>query len=122
MKKIISLLSIVLLVSSFGMANDSASATNESNIAVVIEKAVLKGCVKDEITGEELTGVKISIVGTDIVTYSDFDGSFKFKNLQPGKYQLETSYISYKKKTIVDYMLKSKAEQNINVLLKNLVD
>lgn len=122
MKKIISLLSIVLFISSFVSANSSEKASNGNNNALVSEQVVLKGCIKDEQTGEELTGVKVSIVGTDFVAYSDFDGNFEFKNLEPGKYQIEANYISYQKKTIVDYMLKTKVSQNINVLLKNLVD
>jgi len=123
MKKLITLLLIVLFISSFGFANDSRNASETSNCsALIFESTGLAGQVKDAKTGEFLTGVKLTIVGTDIATYTDFDGIFEFNNLQPGKYQLKANYISCEEMITVDYLLKSKELQSINVFLKNLVD
>lgn len=60
---------------------------------------VLSGIVSDEISGESLVGVEVKIEGTDLKTYTDFDGNFSFKNVKPGEYKLTTNYISYEKKS-----------------------
>ena len=123
MKKFIALLSIVAFISLSGRANNSTNPVETSNSTVTVaESTGLKGQVKDAKTGELLTGVKLTLVGTGLSTYSDFDGNFEFKNLEAGKYQLKADYISYKEEVTVNYLLKSKEQQNVNVLLKNLVD
>ena len=60
---------------------------------------VLNGTVADENSGEALVGVEIKIEGTDLKTYTDFDGNFSFENVKPGEYKLVTNYISYQKNT-----------------------
>ena len=48
--------------------------------------------VKDSITGEDLSGVKITNIETNEIYYTDFDS---YSNISDGKYQIE--YISYNK-------------------------
>ncbi len=56
----------------------------------------LSGTVIDSESGELLVGVEVSLEGTEAKTYTDFDGNFSLKNVQPGEYKLVTNYISYK--------------------------
>lgn len=56
---------------------------------------VLVGQVVDQDTGEALTGVSIKVNGSETCVFTDFDGSFEIRNLDPGKYNLEISLISY---------------------------
>ncbi len=58
---------------------------------------VLSGSVADENSGESLVGVEVKIEGTDLKTYTDFDGNFSFKNLKSGEYKVVSTYISYQK-------------------------
>ena len=58
---------------------------------------ILSGSVADNNSGESLVGVEVKIEGTDLKTYTDFDGNFAFKNVKPGEYKLITNYISYQK-------------------------
>ena len=51
------------------------------------------------IVGEALVGVEIKLEGTDLKTYSDFDGNFSFDNVKQGEYKVIANYISYEKKT-----------------------
>ena len=60
---------------------------------------VLKGTVADEKSGEALVGVEIKLEGTDLKTYSDFDGNFSFNNVKSGEYKVVANYISYEKET-----------------------
>lgn len=57
---------------------------------------VLSGKVIDQLSGEELAGVAVKLQGSETVCYTDFEGNFKFSNLQPGKYKLNVEMISYK--------------------------
>ena len=59
----------------------------------------LKGTVADEKSGEVLVGVEIWLEGTDLKTYTDFDGNFSFNKVKPGEYKLVANYISYEKET-----------------------
>ncbi|WP_332919875.1 carboxypeptidase-like regulatory domain-containing protein [Persicobacter psychrovividus] len=57
------------------------------------------GKVVDHRTGEALAGVEVAIHGTSIMTMTDFDGNFSFKNIKYGQYTLEIDYIAYEKDT-----------------------
>jgi outer membrane receptor for Fe3+-dicitrate len=56
---------------------------------------ILQGVVKDSRSGEALVGTTITVVGTQIITTSGLDGSYKFKNIPSGRYTLACNYISY---------------------------
>ena len=76
-----------------------------NNAATVI----LTGSIADEISGESLVGVEVKIEGTDMKTYTDFDGNFAFTNVKPGEYKLIANYISYQAKTEI---LNASANEN----------
>ena len=59
--------------------------------------ASLKGYVYDQKTGEALVGATVSIGGTDKTVLTGLDGSFEFKHPATGKFQLNISYVAYKK-------------------------
>jgi hypothetical protein len=113
MKKL--LLSIAL-VSFLGFAyagNDNAKENKaEPSPANVVS---ISGTVADLNTGEALTGVEITIEGTDIKTYSDFDGNFSFDKISPGEYSIIASFISYKKSLVEDYQADGKSSVNIKL-------
>lgn len=54
----------------------------------------IRGSVVDGKTGETLPGVTVYIEGTNIGTITDFDGKFNIQ-VNPGKYDLRVSYVSY---------------------------
>ncbi len=55
----------------------------------------LTGIVVDSQTKETLAGVEVTIEGTNLKTYTDFEGNFSFDNIQPGNYKVITKYVSY---------------------------
>jgi hypothetical protein len=57
-------------------------------------KGELHGNVID-VNGEEVAGAKVTVKGTDIVTYTDFDGAFHIEGLENGKYELEISFLGH---------------------------
>lgn len=77
---------------------------------------VLTGTVADSGSGELLAGVEIQLEGTDLKTYTDFDGNFTFK-VKPGEYKVVANYISYKK---CSETLKIESKENkVNIELEN---
>lgn len=98
MKKIIfSWLALVLTIAVTAKENEAKNPANADNAATVI----LAGSIADATSGEFLAGVEVKIEGTDLKTYTDFDGNFKFDGVKPGEYKVVTSYISYKSATQV---------------------
>lgn len=100
MKPMKKLLFVILAVSfmmvSAARGKDNKSDNSSEKSAVV----ALSGIVTDKESGESLAGVEVKLDGTEIKTYTDFDGRFTFKNIKPGEYRIITSYISYEKREV----------------------
>lgn len=65
-------------------------------IMMSLQAAELAGRVTDADIGAPLSGVNITIAGTDLGEASERDGSFHFFNLPAGKVEVEFSYVGYK--------------------------
>ncbi len=103
MKKHFLTIVLVALVGIFAYAgndNDKKEAASDNAPAQTIS---VTGSVSDFVSGENLTGVEIKLEGTNLKTYSDFDGNFTFKNLKPGTYNIIASYISYDKSLVENF-------------------
>jgi hypothetical protein len=57
---------------------------------------VYKGVVMESGTIEKLSGVKVSIKNTDIVTFTDRDGNFVIENAPSEQFELEFSLVSFR--------------------------
>lgn len=67
----------------------------KSNNTPVEPNVCVTGTIVDGSTGETLAGVEVSIEGTDLKAYSDFEGKFSFNGLTAGSYKVVTNYVSY---------------------------
>jgi len=63
------------------------------------QKGTIRGTVIDDGTGESLFGVTVIIQGTTTGAVTDFDGKFDIR-AEPGTYNLQASFVSYKTVTI----------------------
>lgn len=61
----------------------------------------MTGTVTDKISNETLPGVEVRVKGTDIVTYTNFDGNFFLPELPAGTYTLEFKCITYTTESVV---------------------
>lgn len=75
------------------------------------------GKIVDSKTGETLPGATVLIEGTTKGVSSDFDGNFSLGGLQPGKYNLIASYITYDNKKFVDVVVKANDVTDFNITL-----
>ena len=89
---------LFLMVLAFFAVN-AKEKVNKANVDESSAILVVSGTIADENSGESLVGVEVKIEGTDLKTYTDFDGKFTFKNVKPGDYKLTANYISYEKKS-----------------------
>lgn len=95
-KAIFALLLAVFATSVFAEKTDTKSeAKSETKSEAPVFS--LSGNVIDERSGEALVGVEVKLEGSEVKTYTDFDGHFVIENLQPGECKLVASYTSYKK-------------------------
>ena len=78
----------------------------------------LTGVITDAQTGETLAGVEVSIEGTNLKTYTNFDGEFSFKNIKPGDYKIATKYVSYEGSNLKTVTVKNNEVHSLTVLLK----
>ncbi|MCT4613282.1 MAG: carboxypeptidase-like regulatory domain-containing protein [Marinifilaceae bacterium] len=110
MKKLVVLIGLIVSVTVLFATNKTEKIKNNKSKVKsenIVSKALLSGKVIDNETGESLTGVAIYIKELNKKVYTDFNGVFNFKNLKPGKYNIETDYISYKTNQIADMNLDS---------------
>ncbi|TAE58674.1 MAG: TonB-dependent receptor, partial [Bacteroidetes bacterium] len=65
---------------------------------VLAQSGSLRGVIRDEETGEVLSGATVVVIGTYSGTYSDAEGRYELKNLKPGDYSVRFSYVGYAEK------------------------
>lgn len=95
-KTLIGILLVLVGFSAIAKENETKTTSTERTTTMI-----LSGSIADENSGESLVGVEVKIEGTDLKTYTDFDGNFSFKNVKQGECELVANYISYEKKSKV---------------------
>ncbi|HPE77316.1 MAG TPA: TonB-dependent receptor [Draconibacterium sp.] len=85
--------------------------------AVNAQTGSIKGIVTDFKTNETLIGTTVLIQGTTQGTITNFDGGFLIQKVNPGKYNLVVSFISYQSK-IVQIEVENGNETVVNVSLE----
>ena len=93
MKKVIFAL-LVAFASTSAFAEKTETKTDSKAEVAVLS---LSGNIIDEVSGEALVGVEVKVDGSDLKTYTDFDGHFVIDNLKAGNCKLVASYTSYNK-------------------------
>lgn len=84
---------------------------------ILAQTGTIKGTVSDLKTGETLIGATVYIQGTTVGTTTDIDGNYILKNIQPGTYNLISSYISYNQ-SIIRVSVEKGNETNIEFKLE----
>ena len=88
-------------------------------LTVQAQTGVICGTVTDAKFKEPLIGATVSIEGTTIGAITDIDGNFRIEKVQPGKYILQASYVSYKTETIKDVAVVSRQETVLRIELSD---
>ena len=67
----------------------------------------IKGKIRDSKTGEPMTGATVILEHTHYTTAVELDGSFTFRHIPAGKYQIIVSSVGYTKSTEINVELSS---------------
>jgi hypothetical protein len=115
MKKIIALVFILSFFAGNVMyaGNENESGKSPANTTII-------GKVFDKNTMEELVGVTVQIEGTDIKAYTDIEGNFKIEGVQPGTYNLNISYISYKEAELTNVSIEQSSGKELEIKLEQI--
>jgi hypothetical protein len=105
MKKIVFLLLVLFYTISFASTGEDKE---ESNLIESVEIIVL-----DAETEEPLPAAHIKISEINLEAYTDFEGFAKFSLVKKGFYDLDVSFISYKKVHLEDFLIDNANHQII---------
>lgn len=61
--------------------------------------ANINGHVIDKSNGEHIPFCAVKLLGTSVATLTDASGHYHLRDLKPGKYTVEVSYVGYKTET-----------------------
>ncbi len=101
-----------------GFSSFKGEKKNPSADTATIPSNSITGIVKDHLTGETLTGVEVIVEGTQMKTYTDFNGKFVFDGVKPGTYRVTTNYISYKCSKTPSLSVKTNELHSLNIALE----
>lgn len=116
-KTIVIIFTLVIALTSFAEKEGTTKTAKTPEASPVETTTSISGKVLDVISGETLTGVEISVEGTDLKTYTDFDGNYTFENIVPGKYNIIASYISYSK-SLVENIAIEKGNKEVEIKMQ----
>lgn len=75
----------------------------------------ISGTIVDAKTKEAIIGGSVLIQGTQLGTSTDIDGKFIIKNIKPGTYSLQITYIAYKTAIVPDVVVEATKITDINI-------
>lgn len=81
------------------------------------QEGILTGVVVDKENKETLIGATISIEGTELGTFTDYDGNYVLRGVPAGKHTIVVSYIGYNTTTITDVEIKAGEKISLDILL-----
>ena len=85
------------------------------------QPGILSGNILDAKTNEPLPGVNIILRGTYYGAATDLNGNFSIKNISPGSYNIEISFIGYKTTQFTGTKIEPNKTKTLNVKLDESV-
>lgn len=86
--------------------------------ALQAQTGKIYGTVTNSINNEALPFVTIILSGTTYGTQSDIDGKYSVENIPPGLYNVEFSFIGFKKKTLFEVQVTNAKPVYLNVVME----
>ncbi|MCU0443083.1 MAG: TonB-dependent receptor [Bacteroidia bacterium] len=81
------------------------------------QTATITGTIRDKKDNSELIGVTVLIKGTSLGAATDMNGQFTIKNIKPGEYTVEVSYVGYNKTLLTGIKVKAGEVKDLQVEL-----
>lgn len=84
------------------------------------QTGTIKGTILDDVMATPIAGVNIIIKDLKMSTISDAEGKFSFKNVKPGTYEVELSFIGFKPKAISEVIVTANETTELNATLEEI--
>jgi len=88
-------------------------------IGVQGQEGVVKGRVIDELTNEPVPFANVALQNTAYGAATDVDGFYEIKNIEPGLYNIQASFVGYQTKTIFEVEVFASKPTNIDIPLSS---
>lgn len=88
-----------------------------TSYGLLAQTATISGTVKDKKDNSELIGVNVLIKGTSLGAVTDVNGKFIIKNVKPGDYTIEVTYIGYAKVLLTGIKVKAGDNKELQIEL-----
>jgi len=75
----------------------------------------IRGFVKNKLTNEPVTFANVVVQGTTTGGTTDLDGKYSIKNLKPGFYNIQVSYLGFKTQTVFEIQVANSRPAIVNV-------
>lgn len=75
------------------------------------------GIIKDSESGDLVAGATVAIVGTSNITRSTAEGSFQFKSVPVGQYNLRVSFVGYQQTQIDGIIIQNDSETSLELVI-----
>lgn len=89
------------------------------SVTLWAQTGVICGKVLDLKLKEPLIGASVVIEGTTTGAITDLDGNFRIEKVQPGKYSVAASYVSYQTQVVKDVPVVAQQEAVLNIELSD---
>jgi hypothetical protein len=89
-----------------------------ANLSARAQTGIIDGRISDATSNEAIPFANVVIQGTTIGTASDLEGNFELKNLTPGLYNVEISFLGYKSKTEYEVQVFNNKPARLDVKLE----
>ncbi|MBQ7472580.1 MAG: carboxypeptidase-like regulatory domain-containing protein, partial [Prevotella sp.] len=84
-----------------------------------IQAEILRGMVKDAITGEPLIGATVKIVELEnVAAAADMDGNYVLNISKSGRYTIEANYVGYEPCVIKEILISGAKEVVVDIELR----
>jgi hypothetical protein len=81
------------------------------------QTGILRGRVFEEINNESIPFANVVLQGTQYGTTTDDNGKFEFKNLEPGLYNIQVSFIGYRTKVVSEIRVTNVTSAELEIRL-----
>ncbi len=81
------------------------------------QRGSIKGRIFDKTTNEEIPFANIALQNTTLGAVSDIDGNYEITGIEPGLYNVQTSYVGYQSRTIFEIEVSAKQPVTLNIAL-----
>lgn len=82
------------------------------------QRGVITGRVFDEISNEPIPFANVALQNTDIGASTDIDGNYRIENINPGLYNVQSSYVGYETKTVFEIEVFASQPTELDIGLK----